>query len=508
MSTTKKVNPGLKRKLSTVNPLLSGMAGATNVAVTQNGAKSLASSLSKTVDFFAKGASLRAADEASVLSLFTAAFSEDRLTALKTAFYVRDVRNGQGERKTFLRILKYLGNNYPDIARLNLENIAKFGRWDDLYAFEGTPVENDVFALFSKQLQADIISLTKRESVSLLAKWLKSVNTSSAESRRLGYKTAKALGLGVKEYRKALAKLRAYIDVIEVKLAGKRFGEIDYEKVPSRASLQYRKAFNKQDGDRYRAYLGKVEKGEAKINASTLYPYDIIRPIEIGRETDVTSLKTLDLQWKNQPNWLEGNEHKGLVICDTSGSMHGEPILVALSLAIYFAERNVGPFKDNFITFSNNPRLQTIPGVTIAEKVRGLNRGGWGMSTDLQSAFDLMLTTAITNRVKQADMVDVLYVISDMAFNAATGSNTLTNFEVIKRKYEAAGYKMPKLVFWNVNAKYGKDSPVKFDENGTALVSGCSPSILKSVLSAKTFTPIDIMLETLNNERYNCIRVK
>jgi hypothetical protein len=494
------------RKLSTVNPLLGAMTNNTNVAQTSNGAASLASSLSKTVDFFAKGAALRAATEANVVAAFAAAFAEDRLTAVKTIFYFRDVRNGQGERQTFLRILKYLGNNYPDVARLNLKLIPEFGRWDDLYAFDGTPVEADAYALFAEQIKQDVANLNEGKPISLLAKWLKSINTSSHESRRLGYKTMKAFGVTPKQYRQALAKLRAKIDVIEVKLAGKRFDEIKYDAVPSRASLLYRKAFNKRDGARYRAYLGKVEKGEAKINATVLYPYDIIKPIEVGRETDPTSLRTLDLQWKNQTDWLAGNPHKGLVVCDTSGSMHGQPILVSVSLAIYFAERNVGPFQDHFITFSNSPTLQRIYGESIAEKVRGLNRNGWDMNTDLQAVFNLILNTAVSNRVKQKDMVDVLYIVSDMQFDAAMGSRQVTNFEVIRQKYAAAGYVMPKLVFWNVNAT-GGDSPVKYDQNGTALVSGCSPSILKSVLSSKQFTPIDIMLETLNHPRYSGIRV-
>jgi hypothetical protein len=244
----------------------------------------------------------------------------------------------------------------------------------------------------------------------------------------------------------------------------------------------------------------------AKINASVLYPYEIIRPIEEGRENDPTALKTLDLQWKNQPNWLADNPHMGLVVCDTSGSMSGQPILVSVSLAIYFAERNVGPFKDTFITFSNSPSLQRITGQTIAEKVRGLNRSGWSMNTNLQASFDLILSTAIQNKIAQKDMPNALYIISDMQFDAACGSNTMTNFEVIKAKYRAAGYEMPRLIFWNVNASNG-DMPVTVNDQGVCLVSGCSPSILKSVLSAKTFTPADVMLETLNKPRYDVVTV-
>lgn len=491
-------------KPAMTNPLVAGMAVEGNVAYTLNGAKSNASSLDACVDFFGKGAALRKNTDAQVVDLFSKAFYQDRLVALKTLFYVRDVREGQGERKTFRTLIRWLAVNYPEIMTKNINNIAFFGRWDDLYAFVGTPLENLAFETIAFQLRKDALDAADGKPISLLAKWLKSVNTSSSASRELGYKTAKALGVTAKQYRQALAALRKHIDVIEVKLSAGKFNEIDYEKVPSKASLLYRKAFNKRDGERYRAYLSAVEKGEAKINASVVYPYEIIRPIETGHENDPSTLKTLDLQWKNQPNWLADNPHKGLVICDTSGSMSGQPILVSVSLAIYFAERNVGPFKDCFITFSNRPKLQRIVGQTIAEKVRGLDRGGWDMNTNVQAAFDLILDTAKKYNIAQDDMPTALYIISDMQFDQATSNST--NFEVIKQKYAASGYQMPRLIFWNVNA-IGGDMPVTVNDQGVCLVSGCSPSILKSVLSAKTFTPADVMLETLNKPRYDVVTV-
>jgi hypothetical protein len=493
-------------KPNMTNPLVAGMAAATNIAFTANGAKSNASSLDACVDFFGKGAAMRAQNDAAVIELFSKSFYQDRLVALKTLFYTRDVREGQGERKTFRTIIRWLATNYTDILVKNINNIAFFGRWDDLYSLVGTPAENAAFETIAFQLRKDAVDAAEGKPISLLAKWLKSVNTSSTESRALGYKTAKALGVTPKQYRQAIAALRKHIDVLETKLSAGKFNEIDYEKVPSKASLLYRKAFNKRDGERYRSYLSAVEKGEAKINASVVYPYEIIRPIEEGRENDPTALKTLDLQWKNQPNWLADNPHMGLVVCDTSGSMSGQPILVSVSLAIYFAERNVGPFKDTFITFSNSPSLQRITGQTIAEKVRGLNRSGWSMNTDLQASFNLILSTAIQNKIAQKDMPNALYIISDMAHDVGVTGNHKTNFEVIKQKYLASGYNMPKLIWWNVNA-IDNQSPVTINDDGTCLVSGCSPSILKSVLSAKTFTPIDVMLETLNKPRYDVIKV-
>jgi len=367
-------------------------------------------------------------------------------------------------------------------------------------------VKDEVINFIAAQLKKDSEGAIENKKISLLAKWMPSINTSSKQKVALAYKFAKALGVTPKQYRQAIAALRKHIDVLEIKLSAGKFNEIDYEKVPSKASLLYRKAFNKRDGERYRSYLSAVEKGEAKINASVLYPYEIIRPIEEGRENDPTALKTLDLQWKNQPNWLADNPHMGLVVCDTSGSMSGQPILVSVSLAIYFAERNVGPFKDTFITFSNTPSLQQIMGQTIAEKVRGLSRSGWSYNTDLQAAFDLILSTAIQNKIAQKDMPNALYIISDMAIDVGNSTNSMTNFELIKQKYKNAGYELPKLIWWNVNAT-GSDSPVTINDQGTCLVSGCSPSILKSVLSAKTFTPVDVMLETVNKPRYDIIKM-
>jgi Domain of unknown function (DUF2828) len=494
------------------NPLLSGMASATNAAFTENGALSNKSSLDACVDFFAKGAALRQASDKDVVGYFSKAFAHDRLVALKTLFYFRDARSGQGEKRAFRVILKWLANNYPDIVVANFTNIPFFGRYDDFYELVDTPVESKMFEFLRNQLHEDAVNLLENKPVSLLAKWLKSVNTSSAESRNLGYRTLKAFGLTPKKYRQILSRLRKYIDVTEVKLSDKSFGEIDYSKVPSNASLRYRKAFLKNDADRYKDYLSKVEKGEAKINSATLYPYDIVRPIEIGRESNLSTLKTLDLQWKNLPDYLAQTPHKGIVVADTSGSMTAcgngnkvPPILVSLSLAIYFAERNKGPFENAFITYSTDPKLQIISGNTIAEKVRNLSRDGWLQSTNIQAVFDLILKTAVKNKVSQEDMVEYLYVVSDMSFDKGDSYNSRTNFDVIKQKYAVAGYALPKLIWWNVNAK--SDSPVTVNDQGTCLVSGCSPSILQSVLSAKHFSPIGVMLEAINKPRYDVVKV-
>jgi hypothetical protein len=337
-----------------------------------------------------------------------------------------------------------------------------------------------------------------------LAKWLKSENTSSNESCRLGRKTREALGLTPKKYRKILSALRKYIDVLEVKMCAGEWKEIDFEKVPSKASLNYRKAFGKHDQERYAAYLAAVEKGEAKMNAGAIYPYEVME--KVSHAYAEQEIKTLDLLWKNMPNWLEGNEHYGLVIADTSGSMNGRPIMVSVSLAIYFAQRNVGPFQNVWMNFSQAPTFQHLKGNNLKEIWDNIDRSNWDGNTDLQSAFNLILTTAMKNKVAQKDMPKVLYIVSDMEFDQACTSNDKTNFEVMKRKFEAAGYVLPNVVWWNVNAR-NDQYPIRTDDTGTALVSGCSPSVLKSLLSAKTFDPMSIVYETVNTPRYERVVV-
>ena len=488
------------RSVTQSNAFVQAMQVQSNFTLTENGAVTNKSTLNDILDFFGAGGALRTRTEQDIINLFTRAFAQDRLTALKILFYFRDVREGQGERRTFRTIFKWLATFHPDLARKNLENVAFFGRFDDLYELVGTPLEADVFALFAKQLKADLKAVKTDGNVSLLAKWLKSENTSSAESRRLAVKTYKALELSPKRYRKILATLRKHINVLETKMCSGDWASINFEQVPSKASLNYRKAFGRHDQERYAAYLKSCEKGEAKMNAGAVYPYEIFRSLVLSHPSAL-DIQQADVQWKSMPNWLEGNEHYGLVIADVSGSMtmHGGlPILVSVSLALYFAERNLGPFKDIWMNFSTTPTFQKFKGSNIFEKYQNMDKNNWAGSTNLQAAFDLILSTAKANRVPQAEMPSVLYIVSDMEFNNSGG---VTNYDAIRQKYAASGYKLPRIVWWNVNAR-NDQFPIRSDANGTAMVSGASPSILKSLLSAKSFSPMDIVYETVNKPRY------
>jgi hypothetical protein len=275
------------------------------------------------------------------------------------------------------------------------------------------------------------------------------------------------------------------------------------------AGLIYRNAFKKHDLNRYVAWQSDVKSGKnnAKVNTSVLYPYDIVREVRAGRSGN----DTLDLQWNNLPNYFKNVNNSTLVMCDSSGSMttglsgNVQPLDVSVSLAIYCGERAKGPFKNHFITFSGVPTLQEIVGKNIYEKVHNLCNAHWSMNTDLQAAFDLILNTALKNKLSQEDLPSTLLIISDLAFDACR-NNSLTNFETAKRKFESAGYKLPKVVFWRVNT-IDKQQPVQRNEINTALISGLSPSIIQYLFDDQIVTPYQQMLKVLNSERYSVIKV-
>ena len=489
------------------NKLKDGLQKRANATVNHKGAKSNKSSLNNCVDLFGSIGSMRARSDQEVINAFSAAYGEDPTKALKILFWARDVRGGAGERKVPRTIYNYLANVHKDALARNINLIPEYGRWDDYFALRGTSLWSLAKEVILEQFQEDL----EAEFPSLLAKWMPSANTSSAATRELAREFIKDLEVDEKSYRKALSSLRARLNVVEREMCSGNWSEIDYEKIPSRAAMIYRKAFGRHDietDQRYQKYLEKVEKGDAKIQTSTLYPYDLIRKT-YGKSFD----QTISLQWDNLPNYV--TPFNGLVLADQSGSMGSSgyyggrndsvsPIDVALSLSIYIAERNEGVWKDCYMPFSSSAELVTIKGSNIYEKVAHLNeKGGYWGSTNLQAAFDLILSTAVANNIDADEMIDTLFIVSDMQFDQAC-DNTGTNYEAAKKKFEAAGYKFPEVVFWNVNA-YGKDQPVTKDDRGTCLVSGASPSILKSALAVEVMTPVDMMDAVIESERYAAV---
>lgn len=481
--------------------LLGAIKESDNNTLTENGASTFKSTLNANLDFFAMGSALRTRPDNEVVQLFLKAFAEDELMAMKNLFYSRNVRGGQGERKSFRTIINYLGNNYPEVIKKNFENIAFFGRYDDLLSLLDTSLALNVYSFIKAQLNKDIKAYEKSEPISLLAKWLKSENTSSLESRKIASKIRLNLGWSPKQYRKTLSVLRAYSNTLEVKLCSNQWNRIDYKTVPSKANLQYRNAFKKHDEVRYAAFLESVKKGETKINAGTLYPYEIYDKTVSSLSTD----NTTEALWNALPNYMKDSERNILVMADVSGSMSGRPMSISVSLAIYTAERNKGLFSNHYITFSANPVLQQIIGKTLKSKINFIQQTNVGYSTNLQAAFDLVLDTAVKNQLEQKDLPEQIVVISDMEFNDPSIDGK-TNHQVLTKKFKDAGYEAPSLVYWNVNS-HKNNVAAKAHGKGVILVSGASPAILQSLLSGKRVTPIDQMLETLNQETYNRVLI-
>ena len=486
-------------------------------AYTENGALSYQSSLDDVLDFFSKSGALRNKHE-EYLDHFIKAFRRDKTLANKALFYSRDIRGGQGERENFKRVLKWLATRHAEEFKPNLKLIPFFGRWDDLYAFVGTPLQDAAFQVMKDQFDEDVKLLDEGKSaeqagsfrpkpVSLLGKWLKSENTSSKESKQLGRLTRKFFALNSKAYRQKLSELRKRIDIVERFMTSGNWSEINYEYVPSKAMKNYIKAFKKHDEVRYNEYIRSVQKGTAKINASTLYPYEIVREFISDYSVQEPDNSTeLDELWKHLPNYFDSEAKNVMCVVDVSGSMcdgHDpriKPIHVAISLGLYMAERNHGPFKDCFLTFSTSPQLVKVRGNTLYEKIKFMIKANWTGSTNIMNAFKLILDVAVENQLKQEDIPEKLFIISDMQFDEATDQNDKTTFEAIDEMFSRNGYKRPELVFWNVNAK--SDSPVTKDEVGAYLVSGMSPTILKNALNVKETTALELMLDVLNGDRY------
>lgn len=482
------------------------MTSTPAVTLTENGAKTFDQTGSKVLDLFSRGGAYRTRSEQDTLKLILDAIDENSLLGLKTLFYLRDIRQGQGERRIFRVALKWLADECETVFAKNLGNIVEFGRWDDLFEAFDTASEDVMIAYVKAQLGADVRQPDDGK-LSLLAKWMPSINTSSKDTRYLAHRFAKAFKITPAKYRKTLSNLRSRLNVVEKLMSAGDWADIEFSHVPSKANLLYRKAFSRQQADRYTAFIKSVQKGETKINAGTIYPYEIVRDVASG----ASQPDTLNALWSALPDYLVDNPHNGLVMADVSGSMmsgHGSiaPIWVSVSLAMYFAQRNTGIFKDHFMTFSDSPELVRIKSKNIVSAYNEISRANWSMSTNLQSAFDKILSTAVGAGIPKEDMPSVLYIVSDMEFDVATRDNSKTNFEAIKDKYKKAGYTLPNIVFWNVSAR-NDQSAAKKNDKGVALVSGCSPSIFKTAIGGKTITPYAVMLETINNERYNSVVV-
>lgn len=474
-----------------------------NRTKTENGAETYITSENFCVDLFGSIGALRNADNDDIITRFVKAYIEAPDTAMKILFYARDVRGGLGERRVFNVIINYLAENYKNSIIKNINYIPEFGRFDDLLSLLKTKCENEMIEYISKQLNKDInLMKAQKENVSLLAKWLPSVNASNKLTVSRGKAIAKLLGMSQEKYRKTLASLRKYIKIIENPLREKDY-TFEYEKQPSKALFKYRGAFIRNDNERYLQFIEKVKKGTVKLKTSSLYPYDIIRSCRMA--VDDIEKETLNVTWNSLPDY--GNNKNAIAVIDSSGSMYDYgnplPIDVAISLGIYFAERNTGTFHNYFITFSTTPQLIEIKGQNIFDKVDYCTSFNEVSDTNLEAVFELILNTAVKNRVPQNELPSTIYIISDMEFNTCTSNPNQTIFENAKQKYAKHNYSLPNIVFWDVQSRQ-QQVPITKNELGVALVSGANPKIFDMLMS-NNLNPYSYMVEVLNQERYKMI---
>ncbi len=476
-----------------------------NITCTENGAVTYKSTNSHCLDLFYMIGALRNADNEYVCSLTERAYTEDADKTMRILFFARDIRSGLGERKVFRSAMAYLAKTHPESVIKNLELFPEYGRWDDLVELCAYPrTDKKAVEIIRRQLSADVGAMTDKGNVSLMAKWMPSVNTSSEMSRIKARRLAKHLGMSEREYRTTLSSLRRYIDIIENRLREKDY-TFDYSKEPSRAMFKYRRAFLRNDGERYRSFIMSVTRGEKKLNAGTLYPYDIVCRAFDSADPDETAALNA--------SWLSLNDIKtdrnAIAVIDGSGSMYcslnPRPADAALSLGLYFAEHSKGAFAGHFITFSETPQLVEIKGDNIIKKVRYAASFSEVANTDIQAVFDLILDTAKKNRLPQSELPEQIFIISDMEFDycVVNGSEKLTNFDAARRKFESCGYKLPQVIFWNV-AACTKQVPVTMHESGAALVSGFSPKIFDMVKSGD-MDPTKLMDEINFSERYAAV---
>lgn len=483
--------------------MLEALKNEANLTRTENGALAYRSTKSACLDLFAVCGALRQADEKVIIRKFIRAYAEDPDTAMRILFYARDIRGGLGERRFFNIVLRYLADNEPVSVRKNLPLIAEYGRYDDILSLLGTRCEAKLIRFIRRQLDMDLAAAQEGKTVSMLAKWLPSVNTSCSWAREQAKTLCHLLGMTEKEYRQTLSGLRRHIGIIENNLRLKDYS-FQYEKVPGKALFQYRHAMWRNDRNRYEAYIENVRSGKTTMHTDTLYPYEIVRTALEEHEPEMRI--SLDAVWNALPDYTDARN--ALAVIDGSGSMYWDygagiyPITVAISLGLYFAEHNRGHFANHFITFSRKPQLVEIKGKDIVEKIRYCMDYNEVANTDLYEVFMLILIAAVQNELPQSDMPEYIYIISDMEFDRGVKTDK-TIFEDAKDMFEDYGYKLPQVIYWNVAAR-NDQYPIQMNEKGAALVSGASPTLFSQIIS-HDLTPCSMMEQVLNSDRYKHI---
>ena len=495
------------------NSFIDSMKQDQNYTFTENGALAHKSTMDKVYDMFAFGGAYRNRSDEDIILLFKEAFETDPKYAMRCLFYLRDVRGGQGERRFFRVAYKWLCNTKPKAARKYLKFLPEYGRWDDLiYSCEGTPMEKNAFELIARQLVLD----TQCKTPSLLGKWMPSENCSSIETKRVAHKLRTFMKLDHKQYRKILSNLRARINVLETLMSANRWDEIEFDKIPSKAGLIYKNAFARRDliAKKYESF---IKDKDTTVNAKTLYPYEVVeKALSVDRRLPIGHVEreAVEKYWVNLPDYFNGSDRSILAVVDTSGSMCGRPINIAIGLGIYVGERSKGAFQNHYISFASEPQLIEIRGVDFVDKVRRIYETNLCDNTNLVAVFDLLLDMVLSGKAKAKDLPDSIVVISDMEIDSMTGSwvsgygrqgvwteeTAATEMEKVRAKWASFCLKVPKLIYWNVDAR----SNVILDSGpNVTFVSGASPVLFEQVV--RGVSGIDLMLEKLNSSRYSDI---
>ena len=482
-------------------------------SVTENGAVAYATSGKKLLDFNFAVSAMRGMDEEEIQNLFCKAYAEDKMRALEYLFYLGDIREGIGERKAFKACLSFLASHCKNITEGIMDLIPHYNRWSSVLVLLDNPGTKDAaLSLIGRQLARDLEDARNGKPISLCAKWMPSPNTSSKETRRLAKVIYTGLGLSEKYYRKTLSYLRAYLDVVEVKMSAKKWGSINYEAVPSKANLNYKEAFMRNDRERRLEYLASLIKGETKINAGVLQPHEICSRymIDGAYMKDVDEDVVLEELWKALPDLLVENV---LVVRDGSGSMtwptfggNTTALDVSNALAIYMAEHNTGEWKDKYITFSARPEIVDLSNCdSLYEKLDVSRRYCDCSNTNIYKTMDLILTTAVRNNIPEKDMPKMIVIISDMQFDGRAHSLNRSLFDDIAEEFEEAGYKLPRICFWNLSGDVDNTVPMQENDLGLILCSGFSVQLLKMFMSG-SIDPYKVLLDTLDGERYELVR--
>lgn len=501
------------------------MENKSNWKLTENGAPARTTTGDNLIDLFAVIGAMREREESDIISMWENAYREDAELAVRMIFYAGDIRGiGLGERRTFRILIKHLANIHPSIMRKNIANIPYYNRWDSLYELVATPCEREMWDLVRMQWLEDYGNMMHDKPISLMAKWLASVNASSKKTCMLGRKTARELRLSESMYRRALSKLRAYLKVVEKSMSAQEWATIEYSTVPSYAMKNYSQAFARHDKDRFSSYKENLEQkiadgtiSQKDIKSATLYPYDLVRKYLDADISDFWSRSSYrnfyirpydtitEAQWKALPDYLD-EEANVIVMADVSGSMHSpnfQPISASLGLALYFAERNKGIYRNKYMTFTDRPYFLTINDTTsLRDQLCQAWNAGVGYSTNLERAFMYILDTAIENNVKPEDMPKALVVVSDMEIDPFFRGYGLDFLEEMTRRFRNAGYPMMKVLFWNVE---GRNSTfhAKSTNPNVVFASGYSASAFTSVIKGITKTAYEVMRDTLMDAQYD-----